>query len=63
MDDALGFLLAAVAIISLVVMVIVYIIVPLLSLIAAGGLCYGGYFAVSNYASAFNQVTIKGNAR
>lgn len=63
MDDALGFLVAAVAVIALIVMVIMYIIVPLLAIIAVCGLCYGGFFAIANYAAAFNDITIEGNSR
>ena len=60
-EDVAGYLIVGAAVVTLVVLVIVYVILPLMALIAIGGMCYGGYFAIANYASAFNEVTIKGN--
>lgn len=63
LEEVAGYLIAAAVVIALIVMVIVYVILPLLGLIAVAGLCYGGYFAISNYATAFNKITIEGNQR
>ena len=61
MEEAAGYLIAAGAVIALIVFVVIYIILPLLAAIGAAGLCYGGYFAIGNYATAFKEVTIDGN--
>ncbi len=60
-EDVAGYLIAGAAIVTLIVLVIVYVILPLMALIALCGMCYGGYFAIANYASAFDEITIKGN--
>jgi hypothetical protein len=59
--EAMGYLIGIMAVVALVVYVVVYIILPIVAIISAVGLCYGGYFAIKNYASAFSEVVITGN--
>ena len=63
LEEAAGYLIVAGLVIALIIFVLVYIVLPLLAAIAAAGICYGGYFAISNYVTAFNEVTIEGNRR
>lgn len=63
LEEVAGYLIAGAVVVGLIVMFIVYVVLPLLGVIAFAGLCYGGYFAISNYAAAFNKVTIEGNRR
>lgn len=63
MDELIGYLIAFIAILFLVALVVIYVILPLLTVIAFAGALYGGYFAVANYALAFKEVTIEGNKR
>jgi hypothetical protein len=61
MDDAFGVLIAVVVGLTLVALVVVYVILPLLAIIAVGGLGYGGFFALRNYGRAVRGVIVEGN--
>jgi hypothetical protein len=61
MEEALGWLIAIAAVIAIVVLIIVYVILPIVGILLTAGLCYGGYHAIKNYVSAFNEFVIEGN--
>jgi len=62
-EDAAGVLIGGALIVAAIVALIVYVILPLTIIIASLGVCYGGYFAIANYAQSFSDITIKGNRR
>jgi len=61
MDEIFGGLIVAAIVIAIVYFVVVYILLPLVSIILGVGLCFGGFFAIKNYALAFKEVVVDSN--
>ena len=53
--EAIAYLIAGIIILAIVVFIILYVVVPTLIALAAGGIAWGGGQSVFNYAKAFRQ--------
>ena len=60
-EEAAIYIIAFALILALIALIIVYVILPILGIIVVSGLCYGGFFAIRNYAAAFSEITVEGN--